>query len=83
MVNGFKTTQIQGDAVAGISATEAARGLGVSRPTFFKWIDRKKVKVTKRVIGTKTHYEISEQEYERLKSLMVKKRQKGKSVLRN
>lgn len=64
------------------SAQQAAQELGITRVTMNKWILQKKVRVVRREIGKMTYYEIDEQEVERLRSLMVKKRQKGKPLIR-
>lgn len=65
------------------SANSAAKALGITKVTMLKWILQERVQHERREIGGKTYYEIAEAEVKRLKGLIVRKRQKGFSLLKN
>lgn len=65
-----------------LSAADAIREWGITKMTFFKWMVQKKIKVKRYKFGSRVVLALSAEEVSRVKNLMVKKREAGKSLFK-
>jgi len=65
-----------------LGANDVMRMLGITKMTLYKWVLQKKIKVRRFQIGSRVVLGFQESEVDKIKSRMVKKREPGKSLMR-
>ena len=65
----------------GLSTRDVMRILGITEPTLRNWILTKKIKPRVHKIGTRNYYDFSDEEVDRVKKLLKKDWEQGKSKL--
>lgn len=83
MVNTLRNRSIFGGVEKTLLSTgQVLQELGITKQTLYKWIITGKIKTIKHEIGKRMFLEFDPKEIDRVKSLLKKNREKGKSLLK-